>query len=72
MKPIYSGLDKEQTTKLKVKAVIVKVARWKALGHALQLPDHIEKIRPIEDELQRIMIGLGAQLKEPLARSLAG
>lgn len=52
-----------------MKLVILKVAKWKALAHGLGLPDHIEKVQRIEDELQRIMITLGARLKEPSSKA---
>ena len=65
----YLDLDEDGATQTKVKSVILKVSKWKALAHGLGLSEHIEKVQRIEDELQRIMIKLGARLEEPGPRA---
>ncbi|KAF8148486.1 hypothetical protein B0H34DRAFT_803012 [Crassisporium funariophilum] len=65
----FDNLDKEEPIKANVKSVILKVAKWKALAHGLGLPDHIKKVQRIKDELQHIMITLGALLTEPSSKA---
>lgn len=65
--PLLSELDKERPTKVKIKAAIVKVARWKSLAEVLRTEDNLEKMESMEEELGRLMLGLGAKIKTPPA-----
>jgi hypothetical protein len=56
-------LDREKPTKTKIKAVIVKVMRWKGLAEILQTTGVERKIEEMEAELERLMVGLGADVK---------
>jgi TATA-binding protein-associated factor len=57
-------LDKETVTKRHLKAIIVKVARWKAVAETLQTKENLDKIEAMDGELHRLMLGLGATLKD--------
>ena len=52
---------------MKIKAAIVKVARWKSLAEVLRTQDNLEKMESMEEELGHLMLGLGAKIKPPPA-----
>ncbi|RDB15031.1 Protein CHROMATIN REMODELING 5 [Hypsizygus marmoreus] len=58
----FDNLDRDKLTKAKIKAVIVKVARWKSLADVLHTKDNLDKMEVMEEELKRLMVGLGARL----------
>ena len=60
---LLSDLDREKLTKKKIRAVIVKVARWKSLAEVLQTRHNLEKMEAMENNLQQLILGLGASLK---------
>lgn len=62
-------LDKKKPTKAKLRSVIVKVARWKALVDVLQTDDDVVKIEKMERQLKDLMAALGAQVKSPATKS---
>lgn len=57
-------LDRDKLTKAKLTAVIRAVARWKDIAQILNSPDNLQKIEEMEDELGRLMSGLGATVKK--------
>ncbi|GLB33117.1 putative helicase [Lyophyllum shimeji] len=59
----FNNLDRDKLTKAKIKSVIEKVARWKALAEVLQTNENVQKMEEMEDELKRLMVGLGAKLQ---------
>ena len=60
---LFSDLDREKLTKKKIKAIIVKVAQWKSLAEVLQTSHNLEKMEAMENDLQQLILGLGACLK---------
>lgn len=45
-----------------MKTVIVKVARWKALAEVLRTQENLEAMEAMDEELKRLMAGLGAKV----------
>lgn len=58
----YLGLNKEKPTKVKIKAVLVKVSRWRALALVLRSKENEEKIESMDAALTELMNGIGAKL----------
>lgn len=56
------GLNKEKPTKVKIKAVLVKVSRWRALALVLRSKENEEKIESMDAALTELMNGIGAKL----------
>lgn len=56
-------LDQGQPTKAKILNTIEKVVKWKQVAQALKTSDGEEKIQMMENELQRLMAGLGCSVK---------
>lgn len=59
----FLDLDRDKLTKTKIKSVIVKVSRWKALADVIHTKGNMEKMEAMEEELKRLMVGLGANIK---------
>ena len=59
---LFVGLDKDQLTKAKIRAVIMKFARWKAAAEIHLNKENLNKIEEKELELERLMEGLRARL----------
>lgn len=58
-----SDLDREKVTKAKLSTVIRAVSKWSALAQIFDNPETLELIEMMEDELKRLMAGLGASVK---------
>jgi hypothetical protein len=56
-------LDKEKPTKSKIKAVIIKVVRWKSLADVLRSDANVEKMATMDAALAQLMFGLGAKVE---------
>jgi TATA-binding protein-associated factor len=67
---ITLALDKEQPTAVKIKAVIVKVARWKNLAQTLQAKEYLARVEEVDAELQAVMLQIapGLPLSNPLPK----
>ncbi|KAJ3497670.1 hypothetical protein NLJ89_g10318 [Agrocybe chaxingu] len=61
-------LDREKLTKASLRRVIIQVAKWKVLAEALQTTDNLHKITAMEEEIARLMIGIGAQISSPATK----
>lgn len=58
----FTELDHEKLTKANLKRVIVLVARWKRLAEALCTQENLGEVTQMEEELKRLMAGLGAKV----------
>jgi TATA-binding protein-associated factor len=59
----FTDLDRDKLTKGKISTVIRAVQRWKAMAQLFDDPDILAKIDQMDDELRRLMEGLGAKVK---------
>lgn len=59
-------LDQNKPTKAKVRAVINKVSKWHILAQSLQTTENISKATEMLEDLQKIMLGIGAKLNDSL------
>ena len=64
----FSELDQDKLTMTKVKAVILKVIKWKQVAEALLMTDNEETIKEMESELERLMVGLDEKVKPTLRK----
>lgn len=58
-----SGLDRQRPTSARIKAIIVKLARWKGLAESLQISDTLLKIEEMEADLQELILTIKPHLK---------
>lgn len=56
-------IPKAKPTKAAIKAVIVKLARWKALVEALQIEDAMQKVQSMEDKIDALMLALDPRVR---------
>lgn len=50
-------------TKRAIRTVINKVAAWRTHAEVLQTRENLEKMEKMDEELKRLMVGLGAKLE---------
>lgn len=60
---LFSDLDGGKLTKRKLSVVIRSVSKWKALAELYPTDETIAKIENMENELKRLLGGLGAKVK---------
>ncbi|KAF8057085.1 P-loop containing nucleoside triphosphate hydrolase protein, partial [Lyophyllum atratum] len=59
----FEKLDREKLTKRAIRTVINKVAAWRTHAEVLQTQENLEKMEKMDEELKRLMVGLGAKLE---------
>ena len=57
-----TGLNQSTVTKAQVASVIRAVARWRNVAELINTPECMEKVEHREDELERLMHELGAEV----------
>ncbi|KAF8958916.1 hypothetical protein BDZ97DRAFT_1636073, partial [Flammula alnicola] len=68
----FEDLNRDKLTKGKISTVIRAVHRWRALAELFDDPDTLEKIEEMDNELIRLMEGLGAKVKVKTVRAAKG
>lgn len=66
---LYLVLNREKPTRVALKAVIVRVARWKLVAEQLQSAETMVKMEKMEAELACLMLGLGANVDQKPKKS---
>ncbi|PPQ93015.1 hypothetical protein CVT25_006099 [Psilocybe cyanescens] len=66
------ALDKDKATKAKIQAVILKLARWKALVDALRISDAMERVQHMEGELNELMLQFNPRVNVTSAKAKSG
>ena len=58
----YTALNQSKLTRAKVASVIRAVARWRNVAELICTADSMDKVERMEDELERLMKELGADV----------